>query len=211
MECQPEVGSPPVTGHAIPQWLRDRFDAIELEVRKMGAEGVFTQMRTKVQAYFQMLRSVESCRAGRDLATIIQQKNLIASLREDLQEAIAIDCDDDAIDACAEVERTGTPGNVIREMNDELADLRHENEHARMRIKELDLLFGRYLLGMRASVIEWQHGQGAEAAMQWIWNGLAGPGELPPENETQAQAYFDREIVAVDVGMEEVAVFFDAR
>jgi hypothetical protein len=53
-----------------------------------------------------------------------QQKALIASLRNDLQEAIAIDCDDDAKDACAEVERTGTPGSVIREMNDELADLR---------------------------------------------------------------------------------------
>ena len=86
-----------------------------------------------------------------------------------------------------------------------------ENEHARMRIKELDLLFGRYLLGMRWSVIEWQHGQGADAAMQWIWNGLAGPGELPPESETQAQAYFDREMVAVDAGLEEVAAFFDAR
>lgn len=89
--------------------------------------------------------------------------------------------------------------------------LKAENEHARMRIKELDLLFGRYLLGMRSSVIEWQNGQGADAAMQWIWNGLAGPGELPPEDETQAQAYFDREIVAVDAGMEEVALFFDAR
>jgi hypothetical protein len=86
-----------------------------------------------------------------------------------------------------------------------------DNEHARMRIKELDLLFGRYLLGMRSSVIEWQHGKGADAAMQWIWSGLAGPGELPPENETQAQAYFDREIVAVEAGMEEVAMFFDLR
>ncbi|MHC8295347.1 hypothetical protein [Pseudomonas sp. LB3P58] len=121
-----EVDSPPETGHAIPQWLRDQFDAIELQVRKMGAEAVFTQMRTKVQAYFEMLRSIESGRVGRDLATIIQQKNLIASLREDLQEAIAIDCDDDVIEACSEVERTGTPGSVIREMNDELVDLRRE-------------------------------------------------------------------------------------
>lgn len=121
-----EVDSPPKTGHAIPQWLRDQFDAIELQVRKMGAEAVFTQMRTKVQAYFEMLRSIESARAGKDLAIITQQKNLIASLREDLREAIAIDCDDDAIEACAEVERDGTPGSVIREMNDELVDLRSE-------------------------------------------------------------------------------------
>ena len=68
----------------------------------------------------------------------------------------------------------------------------------------MDLMFGRYLLGMRASVVEWQQGKGADAAMQWIWNGLAGPGELPPEGETQAQAYFDREIVQIENGLEEV-------
>ena len=31
---------------------------------------------------------------------------------------------DDAKDACAEIERAGAPGDVIREMNDELVDLR---------------------------------------------------------------------------------------
>ncbi|MHA6128875.1 hypothetical protein ACX3YD_22270 [Pseudomonas fluorescens group sp. PF-1] len=67
MECQPDIDMPPATGHAVPQWLRDQFDVIELQVRKMGAEAVFTQMRTKVQAYFEMLRSIERGRAGRDL------------------------------------------------------------------------------------------------------------------------------------------------
>lgn len=67
MECRPEVDSPPETGHAIPQWLRDQFDAIEPQVRKMGAEAVFTQMRTKVQAYFELLRAVERGKAGREL------------------------------------------------------------------------------------------------------------------------------------------------
>ena len=77
-----------------------------------------------------------------------------------------------------------------------------------MRIKELDLLFGRYLLGMRAAVIEMEHGQGAESAMQWIINGLAGPGEFAPDDATDAQAYFDREVVAIDDGMAEVLAFF---
>jgi hypothetical protein len=135
---KPEADSQPTTGHAIPQWLRDQFDAIELQVRKMGAEAVFTQMRTKVQAYFEMLRSVESGRAGRDLAIITQQKNLISSLREDLREAIAIDCSDDVIEACAEVERTGTPGSVIREMNDELVDLRRDAERFRFIEQDAD-------------------------------------------------------------------------
>lgn len=85
--------------------------------------------------------------------------------------------------------------------------IKAENEVARMRIKELDLLFGRYLLGMRSAVIDEECGG---HGMVWIYNALRGPGELPPEDETDAQAYFDREIVAVDAGLEEVAVFFDA-
>lgn len=138
-----EIDMPPETGHAIPQWLRDRFDAIELETRKMGAEAVLTQMRTKVQAYFEMLRSVESGRAGRDLAIITQQKNLIEFLRDELREAISIDCGDDANDAIAEVERTGTPGSVIREMNDEIVDLRAGWQAMDTCPKHKDVLFYR--------------------------------------------------------------------
>ncbi|GFM73796.1 hypothetical protein PSCICL_47880 [Pseudomonas cichorii] len=42
-------------GHAIPQWLRDHFDAIEIAVmRGNSAAATFTDMRTKVQAYFDM-------------------------------------------------------------------------------------------------------------------------------------------------------------
>lgn len=92
----------------------------------------------------------------------------------------------------------------VRSLLDEIQDLR-------MLVKEMDLMFGRYLLGMRASVVEWQKGKGADAAMQWIWNGLAGPGELPPEEETQAQAYFDREVVKIEEGLEEVYAYRDKR
>ena len=90
-------------------------------------------------------------------------------------------------------------------------ELLAENELARMRIKELDLLFGRYLLAMRSALIEEEHGKGPAAAMAWIYNSLAGPGELPPERETDSQAYFDREIVAVDNGMQEVLAFHEGR
>lgn len=50
------------------------------------------------------------------------------------------------------------------------------------------------LVGMQAAWIEWRHGKGAEAAMQWIENALCGPGLLPKEDEPYAkepQAYFD--------------------
>jgi hypothetical protein len=94
---------------------------------------------------------------------------------------------------------------------DQRSQLKDENELARMRIKELDLLFGRYILAMRSALIEEEHGKGPAAAMEWIYNSLAGPGELPPEGETDSQAYFDREIVAVDDGMQEVMAFHEGR
>lgn len=45
------------SGHAVPQWLRDHFSAIEDEAMKTNGCAVFTQMRTKVQAYFEMHRA----------------------------------------------------------------------------------------------------------------------------------------------------------
>ena len=90
-------------------------------------------------------------------------------------------------------------------------ELLEENELARMRIKEMDLLFGRYILAMRSALIEEEHGKGPAAGMEWIYNSLVGPGQLPPEGEVDSQAYFDREIVAVNNGMDEVFAFHDAR
>lgn len=89
--------------------------------------------------------------------------------------------------------------------------LKTENQDLRMTVKEMDLMFGRTLLGMRGAVIEWQRGHGADAGMQWIWNGLEGPGELPPDEEIQAQAYFDREVVKIEEGLEEVYAYRDKR
>lgn len=47
---------------------------------------------------------------------------------------------------------------------------------------------------MQAALIEWKHGKGIEAAMQWLVNSLAGPGLIPTEDEPwgkDAQRYFD--------------------
>lgn len=54
--AQPIVDRPPATGHAIPQWLRDQFSHIEDHAREWRGERTFTEMRTKVQAYFEMQR-----------------------------------------------------------------------------------------------------------------------------------------------------------
>lgn len=108
-------------------------------------------------------------------------------------------------------ERLNVADQRVDDLETENAALCQAVKRSAMRIKELDLLFGRYLLGMRAAVIEQEHGQGAESAMQWIINGLAGPGEFAPDDATDAQAYFDREVVAIEAGMVEVLAFFDPR
>jgi hypothetical protein len=95
--------------------------------------------------------------------------------------------------------------NVADQRVDELEDAATV---ASMRIRELDLTFGRYFLGMKSAVIADESGGNG---MEWIFNGLAGPGELPPEEERDAQAYFDREVEAIDVGLAEVFAFHDAR
>ncbi len=48
------------------------------------------------------------------------------------------------------------------------------------------------IVTMQAALIEWKHGKGAEAALQWLVNTLAGPGLLPSPDEPwgkDAQAY----------------------
>ncbi|WP_085646768.1 MULTISPECIES: hypothetical protein [unclassified Pseudomonas] len=45
-----------------------------------------------------------------------------------------------------------------------------ESETRRVMIKEMDLMFGRYILAMRSALIEEEHGKGPVAAMEWIYN-----------------------------------------
>lgn len=86
-----------------------------------------------------------------------------------------------------------------------------DNEYMRWRIKEIDLLFGQMLLTMQAAVIEIEHGEGPNAAMQWIVNKLMGPGEFAPDSEKDAQAYFDRESEKIDVEYSKCMEFFESR
>lgn len=61
--------------------------------------------------------------------------------------------------------------------------------------KELAGMHHDLLVVMQAAWIEWQHGKGAESAMQWIENTLAGPGLIPYDDEpysNEPQAYFDK-------------------
>ncbi|WP_159069050.1 hypothetical protein [Burkholderia metallica] len=46
-------------------------------------------------------------------------------------------------------------------------------------IKTLSDIIHDQTVAMQSAVIEWQHGNGAEAGLSWIVNTLAGPGHLP--------------------------------
>ncbi|MCQ9472303.1 MULTISPECIES: hypothetical protein [Pseudomonas] len=60
--------------HPIPDWLRSQFSRIEDEVRKLGPCGVFTQMRTVTQTYFEHAAAAPQTRAlgGELVAEIIR-------------------------------------------------------------------------------------------------------------------------------------------
>lgn len=83
-----------------------------------------------------------------------------------------------------------------------------EAKRSVMRLKELDLLFGRLLMVMRAAVIEMEHGGGHEAGMAWIFNQLFATGQFAPQDATDADAYFEKEMKPIDAGMAEIFAFF---
>lgn len=80
--CQDSFGikqsdTPRQTGHAVPKWLRDHFSTIEDEAMQMGGCAVFTQMRTKVQAYFEMMR------ADLSYSVLLAERNQLKAENED--------------------------------------------------------------------------------------------------------------------------------
>ena len=59
-------------------------------------------------------------------------------------------------------------------------------------IKYLSSLNNDLIVAMQAAWIEWRHGQGADAGMQWIENTLIGPGLIPHDEPycQEAQSFF---------------------
>lgn len=59
----------------------------------------------------------------------------------------------------------------------------------------------RSIAAMQAAWIEWKHGRGADAGMQWIENTLWGPGLIPGEDGKpigSAQAFFDAALEEIE-------------
>ncbi|WP_176686911.1 ead/Ea22-like family protein [Enterobacter kobei] len=98
--------------------------------------------------------------------------------------------------------------DVLADAEKQNAQLKDENEYIRNRFKELDRMFGKNLLVMKAAVIDWRTTGDAKNGMAWIFNTLFGPGELPNEGEKDAQAYFDREYAPLDKELMELHQWF---
>lgn len=98
--------------------------------------------------------------------------------------------------------------NELKATEAQIAELKDENEYIRKRFKELDRMFGKNLLVMQAAIIEWRTTGDAKNGMAWIFNTLLGPGELPSEDEKDAQAYFDREYAPIDKELMELYDWF---
>lgn len=98
--------------------------------------------------------------------------------------------------------------DVLADAEKQNAELKDENEYIQNRFKELDRMFGKNLLVMQAAVIDWRTTGDAKNGMAWIFNTLLGPGELPNEDEKDAQAYFDREYAPLDKELMELHQWF---
>lgn len=162
--------------------------------------------------------------AAANPATVLAllDENIQLQRGKDAMEAVALALRDDMRDAREKLEAAERriaeldkrlieyAGIATREAH-RVAELEDENEYVRWRFRESDLLFAMLLITMRAAVIEKEHGEGDRAAMDWIINRLAGPGEFAPESETDAQAYFNRESEIIDSEFSACMDFFMKR
>ncbi|MEB2544324.1 hypothetical protein [Burkholderia cenocepacia] len=60
-----------------------------------------------------------------------------------------------------------------------LAEVEAADDKAKGLIKTLLDIIHDQTVAMQSAIIEWQHGNGAEAGLNWIVNTLSGPGHLP--------------------------------
>lgn len=80
-----------------------------------------------------------------------------------------------------------TEQEQIKSLQAELAAVRHMLDTMVTAVHD-------QVVANQAAWIEWRHGRGAEAGMQWVENGLFGPGQIPDEDEPyakEAQAWMD--------------------
>lgn len=115
----------------------------------------------------------------------------IKKLRDLAQAALALPADAGiaAEDAAMKALHDWLPADTVLELIALVERQEAELERRQRARFILSQVVHNMVVANQASWIEWKHGSGAEAAMLWIENGLAGPGHIP--TGTDAQTYFD--------------------
>ncbi len=149
-----------------------------LEYYKSREERVTSLVRDNSKSWDELYRQVEA-KGKRNVELVEALENSESRLHE-----VAV--------ACATAEQ------ALEKAQQRNAELEAQNEYIRKRYQQLDLLIGKNILVMQAAIIEWQATGDAKNGLAWIYNTLFGPGELPDEEEKDAQAYFDRKYAPLD-------------
>lgn len=146
------------------------------------------------------------------IVAVAEQRN---ALMREWKRALKVPCDlvDDQVPVVIHgmvirLERLKETEAKLEAAEKRIAELEGDNAYIRNRHKELDLLIGKNILVMQAAIIEWQGTGDARKGLAWIFNTLLGPGELPNEDEKDAQAYFDREYAPLDKELMELHQWF---
>lgn len=92
--------------HPIPGWLRSQFSRIEDEVQELGPCGVFTQMRTVTQSYFEHQAEAaqppaldDDLERGMDLGMFLAEMKSVKAERDQLKARCdELECDHDWTD-----------------------------------------------------------------------------------------------------------------
>ena len=72
-----------------------------------------------------------------------------------------------------------------------------ELDRLRKSAKLMNSIIHDMVVANQSAYIEWKHGKGAKAAMQWVENGLSGPGHVPGKETSKyyrdAQLFFNEQ------------------
>lgn len=118
-----------------------------------------------------------------------------AQVRYDAEQKRIKDAAREAADADAA--KSAEIARLSAALSEALAQLEAERARNAAGVKmraEFSRIIHDQVVAQQSAWIEWQHGGGAEAAMVWVHNGLAGPGHIPEDSlpyGKEAQAWFD--------------------
>ena len=153
---------------------------LKAEARALAADGANWSMDVGCMFVLAMIERIESRAASPKVAGYIEPQEIpcIGQCRTTLWAT------KQSPDALAVYLAVPADTARIAELEAEIAKRRRSNWILSQTIHNI-------MVGNQSAWIEWQQGDGAEKAMEWIQNGLIGPGLIPVSNGKSAQEFCD--------------------